>query len=241
MDFKQYKISNIRDIGDVACEDKTDCIRVFRLIPKDGDIFSYKPGQFAIFEMDGVRRGYSIASSPSEKYLEFAIHLIGGRLTSKLSELKEGDTINIAGPYGNKFIYNNQKNVGLIGAGIGITPLMSILRYAQENNIKGNFTLFYSARNLDRMPYLNELKEIEKDGKIDFTFIPTLTRVSREQMPEWMGEFGRINERLIKKYCENAPAKTWFMCGSTGFVNSMKDILITLGTPEDNTLFEGWG
>ncbi len=239
--YTPYKIIEKRSISE-KCE-KDNCIILLKLKPADenGKVFSYKPGQFAMFEIDRIRRAYSIASEPSMNYLEFAIHLIGGKMTSKLAEMIKGDIINVAGPFGNHFIYKEQTNVGFMGAGAGVTPLISIIRYIHKNKIPGNFILFYTAKTLEFMPYYKELKQISEQNK-DIIFVPTLTRVDKEKMPNWTSEFGRINKRMIEKYVDNsAKQKTWFICGSMGFIGAMKEMLIQLGVEKNKILFEGWG
>jgi len=240
MVFEPYKIMELSYVEGNGCEDKTNCIIILKLKPlSNGKIFAHKPGQFAMFEIDGIRRAYSIASEPDSDYLEFAIHLIGGKITSKLAEKTVGDTINISGPYGNHFVYTGQTNVGLLGAGAGITSLMSIIRHIHKNKIRGNFTLFYTARNMRYMPYLNELNEISKSRQIQF--VPTLTRVEKGALPNWAGEFGRINKKMISKYVKDVRDKMWFMCGSMKFIDAMKTDLLELGAYEKMVISEGWG
>jgi len=80
-----------------------------------------------------VARAYSAASSPlEEEYIEIGFDKVGV-LTTRLFGLKAGDALRFKGPYG-KFFFDDpsEEDIVLIGAGTGITPLMSIARYCAE-------------------------------------------------------------------------------------------------------------
>lgn len=228
MEFSQYKITEIMCL----CEHcpSNDRISIFRLMPISNR-FHYAPGQFALFKIDNITRAYSIASSPDMPYLEFVIHLIGGKLTSRLATLSKGDVIDISGPYGNPIEQTNR--IGFICAGVGIAPVISFIRYYIKRLNNVDIVLFYSARSIEYMPYLDELKGIKQ-----INVIPTLTR---QHVEHWDGEYGRINRNMLLKHCPNPKERHWFICGSKGFAEAMSNILKHTGVPDNAIVSEGWG
>ena len=208
------------------------------LVPEDGKPIQYAPGQFMLLTApNGTKRAYSIASSPNMEALEFAIKLVeNGEFTSQIPTFKVGDKLNVEGPLG-PFIYNTCGQYVLIAGGIGITPMISILRDRDGKHECETVTLFYSARTKEDLAYLSELEEI--DSKNDnLTSVFTLTRENPEN---WNYETGHVDEAMLKKYVPNLQESRFFVCGPAKMVDSFKELLVEkLGVPEENCTFEGW-
>lgn len=121
---------------------ETPDVKTFRLMNPLGGVlpFSYLPGQFLTVTVvtDGkpVRRGYTIASSPTQHdYAELTVkHEPGGVVSGYLhDQVKEGDLLDCSGPTGS-FVFTGRecKCILLIAGGVGITPMMSVLRYLTD-------------------------------------------------------------------------------------------------------------
>jgi len=232
MDVLKYKITSI--------EKMAKDIKVFRMVP-EGEALDYLPGHFVMLHAldkqgkDIVSRPYSLASSPNQEHLEFCIKMIGGKMTSILDKAKEGQIYGVSGPMGH-FLYEKQENCTFVAGGTGIAPFISMLRYINEEGIKGNFTLFYSARERKTLLYQDELKELEKDER--FKVVTTLTR---EEPKDWKGECGRIDEAMLVKYCGELKESQWFLCGPLKMTMNLRKYLIGEGVEESSIKFEGWG
>ncbi|NPA22346.1 MAG: hypothetical protein GXN92_02075 [Candidatus Micrarchaeota archaeon] len=166
---------------------------------------SFKPGQFVMLTYDGIRRPYSIASSPSWEYLEFMItKKEGGQFTSRLDEIL-GKEIDVQGPFGH-MTYEGETKAIFLAAGAGLAPMMSILRYIHEQEIKGDFHLFFSTRTRANHPYQSEFK---------YWDIDIVERFTREG-----------DSRLSAKDLEGFDLKdyTLFVCGSIPFAQQFKDL-----------------
>ena len=140
------KISEIRQ--------ETPTVRVLN-IDVQGQEFNYKAGQWidCYAEINGIREivGYSIASSPSSNdFIELAIKM-SDNLVSKFihEEAIIGDTLYIEGGQGEVYYEKNMADkVILIAAGIGVAPLIGILRYI--NGVASTeVSLFQSASTFD--------------------------------------------------------------------------------------------
>ncbi|MGR9101133.1 MAG: FAD-binding oxidoreductase, partial [Gammaproteobacteria bacterium] len=120
-------------------EETHDC-KTFRLVGKEPMLFSYKPGQFITFilNIDGqeVKRSYSMSSSPSRPHLlEVTVKRIPGGLVSNwfCDKVKLGDELTVKGPSGKFTCFNFPSNKMLfVGAGSGITPVISMSRWITD-------------------------------------------------------------------------------------------------------------
>ncbi|MEM4194992.1 MAG: FAD-dependent oxidoreductase [Candidatus Anstonellales archaeon] len=227
MEKKIYIIRKIEMVGNT---------KIFRMEPKDGKNINFLPGQFAKIIKPGTNefRPYSIASLPEWNFLEFAIRMVGGKFTSYLDGLKEGDSVEVEGPLGH-IGYDEEKKCIFVAAGTGIAPVISMLRRIKENKIDGEFYLFYSNRTKSDTVYFDELKKMSDDGRIKAIFTFT-----GEEFPGF--EKGRISEEMMKKYLPKELGEfKVFMCGKMEMVLSLKEIFERLGVKKENIKFEGWG
>jgi len=231
MEKKEYLIKEIIS----SVED----VKIFRLTPKK-DPISYKSGQFVKLEspepmQDPKFRFYSIASAPHQPYLEFCIK-IQGKFTNYLNSLSEGDTLLVEGPYG-YFSYSDESKCLFISGGIGVAPILSILRHIIHNKIKGDFVFIDINRYENVIPYYEELKKLKQDDN-SINVIFSLTR-EKPRNEGW--EHGHITEDSIKRCSPDVSEKIVYMCGPVRMITSVKEILIKSGAKEENIKFEAWG
>jgi ferredoxin-NADP reductase len=233
----EYKIRKLELVGESVIH--------LNLVPKnDNSIISFRPGQYGLISfLDGhvlsSERPFSFLSSPLDQTaLEFGFKVFG-QFTTEFSQLKPGDSIFIRGPYGSfYFDENKHKEAVFLSAGIGITPFMSIFRYATAKKIPNKLTLLYSNRTMPEIPFLTEIKNLEKANK-NFKANFYLTC---EGTPTFQGCVpGRINrEEISKKIGTNVENKTFFICGPQLFTESMTKILEELGVKPKNIKTEGF-
>ena len=113
------------EVTDVFKESAT--IKTVRLAPVEQ--FSFRAGQFISFTVPGVGEApFTPSSSPYEKnYLDVTV-MKTGRITGAIHELKKGDIVGIRGPYGKPYPLEkfNDKNILLVGGGVGLAPLRTL-------------------------------------------------------------------------------------------------------------------
>ncbi len=232
--INKYRIASVEIIA--------PAVKVFRLEPIESAIPPYSPGQYMFLHvLDGagnsiIRRPYSIASPPSAPYLEFAIDIVGGQMTSRLDGMKAGDILGVEGPSGH-MMFRNEKKAAFVAGGTGISPFMSMLRHVAEKKLDGSFILFYSSRTRDRLLYHDELVELRTHSP-NIRVIFTLTRESPEG---WAGEYGRICEPMIGKHIDKPSEYDWWVCGPPEMVKGIRGCLSTLGVDLRKVRLEGWG
>ena len=144
----------------------TPTVKVLKIDLK-GQEFNYKPGQWidCYADINGTREivGYSLASSPSTSndFIELAIKISDNPVSRYIhEEAVVGDILYIDGGQGEVYF---KKGMGdkiiLVAAGIGIAPIMGILRYIDEAT-SAEVSLFQSAPTLEELIYLDEIKRI---------------------------------------------------------------------------------
>jgi len=207
-----------------------------------GSEFVYSPGQWidCYAELDGRLEvvGYTITSSPTlEGEIEIAVKEGDNPVTQFIHEgAAVGDTLYVDGGQGD-FYYSREMgdSMVLIGGGIGITPLMSILRYIDDAHPEVRVTLLYSVSKPSEIVFREELENISR-GNENVRCIVTVTRPGDER---WSGSVGRIDRKLLEE-ANLDPDALIFLCCPAPMTKSMMDILHGLGVPEDLVRYEQW-
>jgi predicted ferric reductase len=185
------------------------------LEPPAGRLLQYAPGQFQFLRLQGgavsdEEHPFSIASSPS---LEGRISLTikeCGDFTATIGRIKPGDLATVHGPFG-RFSHVFHPNAGdlvFVAAGVGITPLMSMLRYMRDRREARRVLLVYASRQATDIVFRSELESIQAGG------FPALNMVHVLSQPPagWDGSSGRLDTELLQRLCGGLSGKTFFIC-----------------------------
>ncbi len=232
---------NVREYYAVveSITDLTDVIKMLRFkLPEDAEM-NFKPGQYVqlkapIYEGNDeeVYRAYSIASSPSMKgYIDLVIGYVpqGIATTYVHRHLKVGDEVSLNGPYGDFYYHDNDREMIMVATGTGVAPILSILNYMKEHDIKRKARFYFGAKTTKDLFMLDYFKELE-ETLYDFKFIPTLSRVSDDD--DWDGERGRVN-KAIDKLLQDGENKEAYLCGNAAMIESVVKSLTAKGVPEE--------
>ena len=208
--------------------------------------FRFLPGQYITIQKNLedslLRRAYSICSSPDSGELRVDIkHVDKGRFSNFANHiLKEGDTLDVAGPEG-RFVLevdaSNQKDYLAIAAGSGITPVISMIKAVLQNEKDSRFVLIYGSKSGEKTIFKNELDELvdSSNGRFQVQFVYS-------QIISDKALFGRIDAKLVKKQLKNKFSgwnfDTYFLCGPEEMIDDSKSMLIKNGINEDAIKFE---
>jgi len=215
---------------------ETPEIRTFRIARPDG--FEFKPGQFAMVraEVDGrsLIRCYSISSSPSVRgYFEISVRRQGQVSGFLHATVQPGASLDIRGPQGS-FVYpDGRRPIVLLAAGIGITPLLSMLRHALESEPQRSVTLLLSAKTEAQVPFLREL-QLLSGRHPSFRLAIALS-----QSPTTDGYYpGRIDRGLIEMVAGDIRESVCLICGPLPMIDDTVRTLAGLGVPRERIRFE---
>lgn len=208
---------------------------IFTLViePADGEpLFAFKSGQFVMVHLknpDGslwAKAAYSIMDAPAEAAGKIRLGIkIAGDFTKRLSALTVGDALEIQGPYGMFTLRDEGEPLFFFAGGIGVTPLIPMIREELTRSNARRMALFYSAKSVEEMAYVESLRVLASSHP-QFQFVPTITR----DVPDgWTGEQGRVTAEMIVKYADCSSSARAYMCGPTPFMDAIKEILMACG------------
>ncbi|MGC8568032.1 MAG: ferredoxin--NADP reductase [Candidatus Micrarchaeia archaeon] len=233
---KEYKI--------VQIVKETPDVKSFRLESMDNTRMDFSPGMFVMLahkDANGnmISRAFSIASAPSDPYLEFEIHMVHGRFTSILDDAKIEDIYQVSGPYGQFKFDGSEAKVLFLAGGTGIAPFLSMLKHIKNEKLNTNAILLYSVRYPNEIIKKSELEGLQSE--INFKMVVTVSRPQEEASKGWEGETGHISVEMIKKYAPDYMERTVYICGPLGFAKACKDMLLSMGIEGSKIKADVWG
>lgn len=212
---------------------------VFQLNLKAEQDINFQAGQFITIKIDDkvppCFRAYSICSAPAENSRDFFLcikQVQGGRGTSWISQLKEGDQVNYIGPNGYFTYAPSENNIFFIATGTGLAPFYSMITELLNKGESKNITLLFGVRHQKDLFYLEYFNALQNKHS-NFKFITTL---SQSENPDWDGNQGRVTKYLEEN---EIPKNTdFYICGLTPMIDSATSILKDKGFPEEQVHFE---
>ena len=216
---------------------ETPDVKTFRLGVKEGGPlpFSHRPGQYLSLTLtiDGkrVHRSYTIASSPTERsYCELTIKRDpNGRASRFLHDvLRAGTPLEVTAPAG-RFVFTGEEadSVLLIAGGVGVTPLMAIIRYLTDRAYNGQIHLLFSVRRREDVIFADELQRLQ----LRFPNLRVCLALSGSDERAWAGERGRISAAMIRRFVPSVTELPIYLCGPAPMMTATREILAALGVP----------
>jgi len=203
--------------------------------------FSFEPGQaidVVLLEPPGTdaqstRHTFSIVSAPFENELVVATRMRDTAFKRALGALPVGASIAIEGPFGSLTLHNERTRAAVfIAGGIGITPIMSILRQAARDRLQQRLVLLYSNRRPEDAAFLAELQELERHNP-RYRLIATMTLMSSSSMP-WTGAMGQIDEAFVRRAASDLLKPVYYVVGPPGMVEALRRTLSNAGVNDDD-------
>lgn len=203
--------------------------------------FDFRAGQHAEWTLlnppetdsEGNSRMFSLVSTPSEQQLTIATRMRDTAFKRVLGRMDIGDMLQVVNPHGSFTLHNDAAKPALfLIGGIGITPVMSIIKDATEKNLPHKIYLFYSNRRMEDAAFFQELKDLAVKNS-HFTFIPTMTQPDKSSQG-WSGETGYINRSMIEKYVPDLQTAIYYLSGPPNMVAPMRKLLNEADVDDDN-------
>lgn len=215
---------------------ETNEIRTFRLARPEG--FAFRPGQFVMVRItiDGkpVVRCYSITSAPGTSgYLEIGVRS-QGLVSRHLHEtLHPGVTLEVNGP-GGAFVYpSGDRPIVLLAGGIGITPLLGMLRYGLACEPSRPIALLLSAKTAQQVPFFDELRVLARRHP-QFRLAIALSAGTTDT--RFLS--GRIDRNAIESVVARPLECVYMLCGPLPMIEEMRRVLDAIGVPSSQVHFE---
>lgn len=238
--FHKLSIKNIH-------RETPQCVTISFSIPEAlKDAFSFIAGQYITLKstINGqeVRRDYSMCSSPKSGEVKVAIKKVKDGTFSAYanSTLKVGDTLDVAPPKGRfNFKANDKvtKNIALFAAGSGITPILSIIKCALEEEVHSKVILVYGNKTTEDTIFLQELLDLHHQYKNRFDIQFVFSQADEED-----AIFGRIEKSTVnyvmKNKHKNIDVDAYYLCGPEAMIHTVKDVLTEHNTPTGRIHYE---
>ena len=171
-----------------------------------------------------AQRSYSIASGPEDPELVLTVERLDeGEVSPYLvDELRAGDELELRGPIGGHFVWEEALGGPLlmVAGGSGVVPFRAMLRHHRATESTVPVRVLYSVRSLEDVIYREEL--LARDD--------IQVALTRSWPDDWDGHRGRVDAQLLREVAW-APAQKpqIYICGPTAFVESIAGQPLDLG------------
>ena len=222
---RPYRVAEVREEG---CDTWT-----LALEPAGGaGLREFNPGQFAWLTLRASpfavkEHPFSISSAPQQlPRVEMTIRGLGD-FTRAIETVRAGERAFLDGPYG-IFSYRGYPaapGFGFIVGGVGITPVISMLRSMAVECDPRPCWLFFANPTLDRVLFREELERLKDQLNL------TVVHIIQDPPDDWRGERGYISKKMILRHApvEQCPTLHWFLCGPPPMLAAAEQQLLELG------------
>ncbi|EKD38714.1 MAG: hypothetical protein ACD_75C00632G0002 [uncultured bacterium] len=217
------------------------------------DWTKFKMFQYKSHVHTPVTRAYSMANYPGEKgVIKLNVRIASpppgrdalppGQVSSFIFNLKPGDDVTIAGPFGEFFMDDSDSEVILIGGGAGMAPLRShVFDLFKAKKTTRKVSYWYGGRSLKEVFYTEEFLELERKHD-NFSFHLALSNPLPED--NWTGLTGFIHQVVYDQYLHDHPAPedvNYYLCGPPMMNKAVFAMLDDLGVEKTSIHYDDFG
>jgi len=217
---------------------ETPDVKTFRFVSPDGSAlpFEHTAGQYINLKLtiDGkrVNRSYTIASSPTRNaYCEISVKRAANGYGSKHlhDTWQQGQLVQVSAPAGKFFFAGHESDrVVLIAGGIGITPMMSVVRSLTDRGWAGEMYLVFSVRTKQDIVFAHELEDLQARHPN----LHVLITLTNETDAAWTGARGQITKQLLADFIPKLEHGPVMLCGPDPMMTAMRSLLVGMGIPD---------
>jgi predicted ferric reductase len=202
------------------------------MLPDGHAGFRFKPGQFgwltlwaSPFRITGHPFSFSSSAEAADGRVEMTIRDLGD-FTSAVKTATAGQRVYLDGPYGAFTIGNPTDMHVLIAGGIGITPMMSMIRTLADRGDTRPLVLLYGSKTWDSLTFREEVETLKT--RLDLKIVYVLS-----QPPEgWTGETGRVTAEVFRRHLPpEYAAHEYFICGPDVMMDAIETALGEMKVP----------
>ncbi len=194
--------------------------------------FRFTPGQFGWltvwsgpFRITGHPFSFSSSAEAVDGRVEMSIRNLGD-FTAGLAKVQVGQRVYLDGPYGAFTLGHPADMHVLVAGGIGITPMMSMIRTLADRGDKRPVILLYGSRDWESISFREELEALQ--GRLDLKVVHVLS----QPPSDWAGETGYISAELLQRHLPPRYADhEYFICGPNVMMDAIEAALGAMGVP----------
>jgi ferredoxin-NADP reductase/MOSC domain-containing protein YiiM len=239
--FRQMRVAQVRK--------ESDSVTSFILVPIDGHSLAVpQPGQFIVLrlqvgpEKSMVLRSYSLSDLPGSDHFRISVKSESNGIGSSFlcKRTQEGDVLDVSAPRGSFILRPGESSVVLLSAGVGATPVMSMLHALAGQRSQRQVWWIYGARNRANHPFVEESRSLLKQLAHAGSYILYSRPAATDRMGEDFDAPGHINVAVLEKLDVSRNSE-FYLCGPSSFLQTMREELRDWGVPSENVHMEIFG
>src|SRR5208282_5929207 len=223
--FRQMRVANIHK--------ESDSVTSFVLSPIDGQPLPVcQAGQFVVLRLvvdpdpkkPPVLRSYSLSDLPAADHFRISVknELNGIGSSFLCSRAREGDVLDVSAPRGSFTLRPSQGPVVLLSAGVGATPVMSMLHSLAAEKSQREVWWIYGARNRVEHPFAEESRLLLKQLSRGRAYVVYSRPAAIDQVGADFDAPGHIDTALLEKIGVSQ-GSDFYLCGPSSFLQNMRD------------------
>jgi ferredoxin-NADP reductase/MOSC domain-containing protein YiiM len=228
---------------------ESDSVTSLTLAPVDGQPLPVcQAGQFVVLRLlvdpgkPPVLRSYSLSDLPSPDHLRISVKSESNGIGSSFlcDRAREGDRLDVSAPRGSFTLRPGQNPLVLLSAGVGATPVMSMLHALAAEKSQREIWWIYGARDRVEHPFAEESRSLLQQIPRGRKYIVYSRPAATDQVGADFDAAGHIDAALLEKI--GVPQDSdFYLCGPTSFLRDMRDGLRSWGVPAGNVHTEIFG
>jgi ferredoxin-NADP reductase/MOSC domain-containing protein YiiM len=221
--FRQMRVANIRK--------ESASVTSFILAPIDGQpLPAFQAGQFVVLRMlvdlgkPPVLRSYSLSDLPAADHFRISVksELNGIGSSFLCNRAREGDVLDVSAPRGSFTLRSGQSPAVLLSAGVGATPMMSMLHTLAAERSQREIWWIYGARNSVEHPFAEESRSLLKQLSRGREYIVYSRPAASDQVGTDFDAPGHIDTALLERIGVSQ-GSDFYLCGPSSFLQNMRD------------------
>ncbi len=239
--FREMRVANTHK--------ESDNVTSFVLEPSDGQPLPlFQAGQFVVLRLlvdsgkPPILRSYSLSDLPAADHFRISVKGESNGIGSSFlcSRAREGDLVDVSAPRGSFTLRPGQNPVVLLSAGVGATPVMSMLHALAAEKSQREIWWIYGARNRVEHPFAEESRSLLKQLSRGREYVVYSRPAANDQIGADFDAPGHIDAALLEKLGVSQHSD-FYLCGPTSFLQNMRDGLGNWGVLAGNVHTEIFG
>jgi ferredoxin-NADP reductase/MOSC domain-containing protein YiiM len=219
------------------------------VVPSNGQpLPAFHAGQFVVVRLlvdpakPPILRSYSLSDFPVADHFRITVKSESNGIGSSFlcNRVREGDALDVSAPRGSFTLHPGEKPVVLLSAGVGATPVMSMLHALAAEKSEREIWWIYGARNHADHPFAEEARSLLKQLSRGRSYIVYSKPAATDQLGVNYDASGHIDASLLEKIGVSSDSD-FYLCGPTSFLENMRDGLGKWGVSSANVHTEIFG
>jgi ferredoxin-NADP reductase len=239
--FRQMRVAHIHK--------ESDSVTSFVLVPIDGQPLPvFQSGQFVVLRLHvdpdkpPVLRSYSLSDLPGADHFRISVKSESNGIGSSFlcNRAREGDVLDVSAPRGSFTLRAGDNPVVLLSAGVGVTPVMSMLHALAAERSQRQVWWIYGARDRANHPFAEESRSLLRQLSRERSYVVYSRPAATDRLEMDFDTSGHIDTALLERIGVSQTSD-FYLCGPSSFLQNMRDGLRNWGVLAENVHTEVFG